>query len=289
MPKYPTNDDSYRFLFQNADIRGETVILDNVLKDLLATHEYGPGVQKLLGEFAAATVVISNNLKFDGKVVLQGRGDGPISLIMVECSSDGHIRGIARGALDAPEGSLRTHLAEGVLTLTIEPEIGQRYQGIIAIQRDELADVLSDYFAQSEQLATKFWLSTRAGASAGLMLQQLPKQSVTSEEARLDQWQTLCALADTMTPDELLDTETDRLLFRLFNEWDVKRFKPKRIRFSCNCSRDRSLNAIRLLPDHEITELFEEQQTVTMNCEMCGESYHFTRNDVDQSEEPTIH
>jgi len=289
MPKYPTNDDSYRFLFENADIRGETVILDNVLKDLLATHEYGPGVQKLLGEFAAATVVISNNLKFDGKVVLQGRGDGPISLIMVECSSDGHIRGIARGALDAPEGSLRTHLAEGVLTLTIEPEIGQRYQGIIAIQRDELADVLSDYFAQSEQLATKFWLSTRAGASAGLMLQQLPKQSVTSEEARLDQWQTLCALADTMTPDELLDTETDRLLFRLFNEWDVKRFKPKRIRFSCNCSQDRSLNAIRLLPDHEITELFEEQQTVTMNCEMCGESYHFTRNDVDQSEEPTIH
>ena len=289
MPKYPTNDDSYRFLFENADIRGETVILDNVLKDLLATHEYGPGVQKLLGEFAAATVVISNNLKFDGKVVLQGRGDGPISLIMVECSSDGHIRGIARGALDAPEGSLRTHLAEGVLTLTIEPEIGQRYQGIIAIQRDELADVLSDYFAQSEQLATKFWLSTRAGASAGLMLQQLPKQLVTSEEARLDQWQTLCALADTMTPDELLDTETDRLLLRLFNEWDVKRFKPKRIRFSCNCSRDRSLNAIRLLPDHEITELFEEQQTVTMNCEMCGESYHFTRNDVDQSEEPTIH
>jgi molecular chaperone Hsp33 len=289
MPKYPTNDDSYRFLFENADIRGETVILDNVLKDLLAAHDYGPGVQKLLGEFAAATVVISNNLKFDGKVVLQGRGDGPISLIMVECSSDGHIRGIARGALDAPEGSLRTHLAEGVLTLTIEPEIGQRYQGIIAIQRDELADVLSDYFAQSEQLATKFWLSTRAGASAGLMLQQLPKQSVTSEEARLDQWQTLCALADTMTPDELLDTETDRLLFRLFNEWDVKRFKPKRIRFSCNCSRDRSLNAIRLLPDHEITELFEEQQTVTMNCEMCGESYHFTRNDVDQSEEPTIH
>jgi len=289
MPKYPTNDDSYRFLFENADIRGETVILDNVLKDLLATHEYGPGVQKLLGEFAAATVVISNNLKFDGKVVLQGRGDGPISLIMVECSSDGHIRGIARGALDAPEGSLRTHLAEGVLTLTIEPEIGQRYQGIIAIQRDELADVLSDYFEQSEQLATKFWLSTRAGASAGLMLQQLPKQLVTSEEARLDQWQTLCALADTMTPDELIDTETDRLLFRLFNEWDVKRFEPKCIRFSCNCSRDRSLNAIRLLPDHEITELFEEQQTVTMNCEMCGESYYFSRNDVDQSEEPTIH
>jgi molecular chaperone Hsp33 len=121
------------------------------------------------------------------------------------------------------------------------------------------------------------------------MLQQLPKQRVTDEEKRLDQWQTLCALADTVTPGELIDTDTDRLLFKLFNEWDVKRFEPKRIRFSCNCSRGRSLNAIRLLPKHEITELFDEQQTVTMNCEMCGDSYHFTRNDVDQSEEPTIH
>ena len=162
-------------------------------------------------------------------------------------------------------------------------------KGIIAVQRDELADVLSDYFEQSEQLATKFWLSTRAGSSAGLMLQQLPKQLVKDEDERLDQWQTLCALADTVTPDELIDTDTDHLLFKLFNEWDVQRFEPKRIRFSCNCSRDRSLNAIRLLPKHEITELFEEQQTVTMNCEMCGDSYHFTRNDVDQSEEPTIH
>jgi molecular chaperone Hsp33 len=289
MPKYPTNDDSFRFLFEDADVRGETVILDNVLKDLNAAHTYGPGVQKLLGEFAAATVVISNNLKFDGRVVLQGRSDGPISLIMVECSSDGDVRGIARGELEAPEGPLKSHLPSGVLTLTIEPEIGQRYQGIIAVQRDELADVLSDYFEQSEQLATKFWLSTRAGSSAGLMLQQLPKQLVKDESERLDQWQTLCALADTVTPDELIDTDTDRLLFKLFNEWDVKRFQPKRIRFSCNCSRERSLNAIRLLPTHEITELFEEQKTVTMNCEMCGHSYHFTRKDVNHSEEPTIH
>jgi molecular chaperone Hsp33 len=289
MPKHPTYDDSYRFLFEDADVRGETVVLNNVLKNLIATHAYGPGVQKLLGEFAAATVVISNNLKFDGRVVLQGRGEGPISLIMVECSSGGEVRGIARGELEAPEGPLKSHLPDGVLTLTIEPEVGQRYQGIIAVQRDELADVLSDYFEQSEQLATKFWLSTRAECSAGLMLQQLPKQLVKDESERLDQWQTLCALADTVTPDELINNDTDRLLFQLFNEWDIKRFEPKYIRFACNCSRDRSLNAIRLLPKHEITELFEEQQTVTMNCEMCGHSYHFTRNDVNPSEEPTVH
>ena len=289
MSKYPSNDDSYRFLFKDADIRGETVTLEHVLTDLLAAHDYGAGVRRLLGEFAAATVVISNNLKFDGRVVLQGRSDGPVSLIMLECSSNGEVRGLARGELDTPEGPLSSHLPQGVLTLTVEPDIGQRYQGIIAVQRDELADVLSDYFEQSEQLATKFWLSTRNGASAALMLQQLPSQLVADDDERLDQWITLCALADTLSDDELIDSETDTLLYQLFNEWTVHRFEPKRIRFACNCSRERSLNAIRLLPNYEITELFEEQKTVAMNCEMCGESYHFSRDDVHLSEEHTIH
>lgn len=289
MSKHPSNDDSYRFLFKDADIRGETVTLEHVLTDLLAAHDYGAGVRRLLGEFAAATVVISNNLKFDGRVVLQGRSDGPVSLIMLECSSDGEVRGLARGELDVPEGPLSSHLPHGVLTLTVEPDIGQRYQGIIAVQRDELADVLSDYFEQSEQLATKFWLSTRNGASAALMLQQLPSQLVADDDERLDQWVTLCALADTLSADELIDSETDTLLYQLFNEWTVHRFEPKRIKFGCNCSRERSLNAIRLLPNHEITDLFEEQKTVTMNCEMCGESYHFSCDDVHLSEEHTIH
>ena len=282
-------DNSFRFLFEDADVRGETVALQHVLQDLYAAHPYGDGVKRLLGEFAAATVVISNNLKFQGRVVLQGRSDGPISLVMVECSSEGQVRGLARGELDAPVGPLNSLLPSGVLTLTIEPDVGQRYQGIIAVQRDELCDVLSDYFEQSEQLATKFWLSTGDGAAAALMLQQLPKQLVPDETVRFDQWQTLCALADTVTTDELLTIDTDRLLYRLFNEWTVKRFEPKGIRFECNCSNERSLNAIRLLPEHEITELFEEQETVTMNCEMCSKHYSYSLTDVRPEEEHTLH
>ena len=289
MSTIPVTDNSFRFLFEDADVRGETVALQHVLQDLYAAHPYGDGVKRLLGEFAAATVVISNNLKFQGRVVLQGRSDGPVSLVMVECSSEGQVRGLARGELDAAVGPLSSLLPSGVLTLTIEPAVGQRYQGIIAVQRDELCDVLSDYFEQSEQLATKFWLSTGEGAAAALMLQQLPKQLVPDETVRFDQWQTLCALADTVTADELLTIDTDRLLYRLFNEWTVKRFEPKGIRFECNCSSERSLNAIRLLPEHEITELFEEQETVTMNCEMCSKSYSYSLTDVRPEEEHTLH
>ena len=289
MSTSPVTDNSFRFLFEDADVRGETVTLQHVLEDLYAAHPYGDGVKRLLGEFAAATVVISNNLKFDGRVVLQGRSDGPISLVMVECSSEGQVRGLARGDLDAAVGPLSSLLPNGVLTLTIEPDVGQRYQGIIAVQRDELCDVLSDYFEQSEQLATKFWLSTGEGAAAALMLQQLPKQLVPDETVRFDQWQTLCALAETVTTEELLAIDTDRLLYRLFNEWTVKRFDPKGIRFECNCSSERSLNAIRLLPEHEITELFEEQETVTMNCEMCSKNYSYSLTDVRPEEEHTLH
>ena len=289
MSTSPVTDNSFRFLFEDADVRGETVTLQHVLEDLYAAHPYGDGVKRLLGEFAAATVVISNNLKFDGRVVLQGRSDGPISLVMVECSSEGQVRGLARGDLDAAVGPLSSLLPNGVLTLTIEPDVGQRYQGIIAVQRDELCDVLSDYFEQSEQLATKFWLSTGEGAAAALMLQQLPKQLVPDETVRFDQWQTLCALAETVTTEELLTIDTDRLLYRLFNEWTVKRFDPKGIRFECNCSSERSLNAIRLLPEHEITELFEEQETVTMNCEMCSKNYSYSLTDVRPEEGHTLH
>ena len=289
MSNVTITDNSFRFLFEDADVRGETVTLQHVLKDLYAAHPYGEGVKRLLGEFAAATVVISNNLKFDGRVVLQGRCDGPVSLVMVECSSEGQVRGLVRGDLDAPVGPLSSLLPSGVLTLTIEPDVGQRYQGIIAVQRDELCDVLSDYFEQSEQLATKFWLSTEDNSAAALMLQQLPKQLVPDETVRFDQWQTLCALADTVTKNELIAVGTDQLLYRLFNEWTVKRFEPKGIRFECNCSSERSLNAIRLLPEHEITELFEEQTTVTMNCEMCSKSYSYLLTDVRPEEEHTLH
>ena len=282
-------DNSFRFLFEDSHVRGETVTLHHVLNDLYSVHPYGNGVKRLLGEFAAATVVISNNLKFRGRVVLQGRSDGPVSLVMVECSSEGQVRGLAKGQLDAPQGPLTSLLPSSVLTLTIEPETGQRYQGVIAAQRDELCDVLSDYFEQSEQLATKFWRWTEDGGAAGGRREQLPKQVVSDETVRFDQWKTLCALADTVTGRELIAVGTDQLLYRLFNEWTVKRFEPKGIVFECNCSSERSLNAIRLLPKHEITELFEEQETVTMNCEMCGESYHFSCDDVHLSEEHTIH
>ena len=294
-----STDLAFRFLFEEADVRGEAVTLHHSLQDILDAQPYGHTVRQLLSEFAASVVLISNNLKYDGKITLQGRSDGPLSLIVAECSSEGQLRGIARGDLSSSLEGLDDLLPEGIITLTIDPTDGKRYQGIVACQKPSLAEVLSDYFSQSEQLSTQFWLATKQTAASALMLQQLPApkeqalmddvEFVCDQTQRDDDWETLCTLANTVTANELLELDIDQLLGRLFAEWSVSRFEPKPIQFNCSCSRERSLAALTLLPDNEITELFEEQKEVTMNCEMCGQSYVFAQTDLKPEGNHTLH
>ena len=153
-------DSSQRFLFDEADARGECVRIRHSLSDMLANQVYSPSLRCLLGEFAAAAVLISNNLKYQGRITLQARSDQAISLVMVECSSERHIRGIAQGDLASEAATPLTLLAGGQLVLTVERDAGQRYQGIIALEHASLAEALEQYFSQSEQLGTRFWLAS---------------------------------------------------------------------------------------------------------------------------------
>lgn len=273
-------DASQRFLFADADIRGESVVLDTALQQVLARHDYSATVRALLGEFAAAVVLISNNLKYRGRITLQARSSESLSLVMVECTSDLQIRGIARGQLDAVAAAPLDLLRGGQLVITMEREQNQRYQGIVALDSGSLAGALEDYFQQSEQLHTRFWLAATTERAAGMMLQQLPAQRRQSAEAREDQWQTACVLADTVTPTEQLELPPATLLHRLFHETPVRIFEPRPVMFGCPCSRERSLNALSLLPEAEQAELLAEQGCITMDCEICGAQYRFVQTDI---------
>ena len=179
-----TFDESRRFLFEDADIRGEIVSLDTSFGEVLAIHEYPPGVARLLGEFLAAAVLLSTNLKFEGKLVLQARSEGQIPLIMVECNHDLQVRGIARGVEQAISDNNAALLRNGQLAITVDPLKGQRYQGIIALQPGPIADNLDAYFSQSEQLKSRIWLAADGQRAAGLLLQQLPDQVTTGLDLR---------------------------------------------------------------------------------------------------------
>ncbi len=268
------DNSSRRFLFEEADVRGESVQLGATLVEMLDQQPYSQSVRCLLGEFASAVVLISNNLKYAGRIILQAKSDRGLSLAMVECSSDRHIRGIARGDIGRETDRPMDHLLGGQLAITIERESDQRYQGIISLQGHSLAQALESYFAQSEQLGARFWLASDGAQSAGLMLQQLPIQ-VESTAERDAQWSTLCLLADTVTSQELLNSSPEELLFKLFHEEKVTLYPPAPILFKCRCSRERSASTIAMLPEREQAEILADQGKIVVTCELCGATYQF--------------
>ncbi len=273
-------DQSQRFLFEAADIRGETVQLDAAYRDILATHQYAPGVGRLLGEFLAASVLLSTTLKFEGSLVLQARSNGQLPLIMAECDSELHIRGIARGAQQATAGRFEQLLADGQLAITIDPLRGQRYQGVVPLHEDSLAHSLDAYFRQSEQLGTRLWLAAGDGRAAGMLLQQLPAQLERDTQLRAHQWEHVCTLGATLTSQEMLALPSRTLVHRLYHEDPLRLFDPRPVAFRCSCSRERSLNALGAVARAEIEELLHEQGSISMDCEFCNQQYRFAREDL---------
>lgn len=286
-PGETEGDRSVRFLFDNADIRGETVHLQASLKDLLETHQYAPGVARLLGEFLAAAVLLSTTLKYQGKMILQARSEGQVPLLMAECTSDLKLRAIARGAQQATSEEFGMLLARGQLAITIEPDKGQRYQGIVPLVENSLSRSLEAYFQQSEQLHTRFWLTSDGERAAGMLLQQLPAHQQTEEAMRQEQWQHLCSLAATLQPSELLSLSAEKLLFRLYHEEPTRVFEPRRPQFSCSCSRQRTLDALAVIGQGEIESVLAEQGAITMDCEFCNQRYVFLREDLEALLKPT--
>lgn len=288
MTQAGNHDSSLRFLFDDADIRGEWVRLDDALQCINNAHVYSHSTRILLGQFAVAAVLISNNLKYQGKIVLQARSTGPLSLIMLECTSNGEIRGIARGDIAAVADDPMSLIPEGQLVITIERDGGQRYQGIVPLNDESLARSLDHYFLQSEQLNTRFWLFADGTRAAGLMLQQLPAQIRQDAAEREKQWQEAEVLASTVTAQELYELEPIAIVHRLYHEQAVRVFEPQPVVFCCSCSRERSLNALATLTASELEEILEEQGVIDMTCEMCGTPYTFDRGDLPGLAEPPI-
>ena len=173
-------DYTQRFLFDDTDVRGEWVGLERSYAEVLAKHSYPEPVAQLLGELLAAASLLVGTLKFDGLIVLQASSTGAVPLLMVECSSDREVRGIARydETLLSPGATLAELMPDGVLAMTIDPANGQRYQGIVALDGVNLAESLSSYFASSEHLPTRFWLAADERPALVMLLHQFPAYRV---------------------------------------------------------------------------------------------------------------
>lgn len=269
-------DSLHRFLIENTHVRGERVHLDETWQQLLDCAEYPTVVKKILGEALAATLLLSATLKYNGTLSLQINGTGAINLLLIQASSAGTVRGLAQWKR-LPEGdSLADLFADGHLVITIEPnDGGERYQGVVALQEDSLADALAVYFEQSEQLKTRLWLAADDQSSAGLLLQRLP-----SDDADEEGWNRTTSLAETLTADELLTVDTETLLYRLFHEEQLRLFDADTIRFQCTCSQEKIEAMMQSLGQQEAENILQEQGEIAIDCEFCNQHYVLDRVDI---------
>jgi len=272
-----------RFHFSESPVRGELVQLSATVAEVMARHEYPERVQALLGEAVAASVLLASTLKFEGSLILQVRGNGPLETLMVECSDQLEVRAIAQLGESWNEHAATLPLARlfghGQLAITIDPVQGQRYQGIVPLDDATLAGCLEHYFAQSEQLPTRLWLAADEEGAAGLLLQVLPGHD-QGEDA--DIWPRLQQLTETVKADELLSLPATELLYRLYHEEIVELHEADEVCFRCNCSRERTEQVLASLGEAELRDILAEQGVIDISCQFCNQEYHFDGIDVEQ-------
>jgi len=268
------------FILERAHVRGEWVHLDTSWQEMLARADYPPAVRKVLGEALTAAALLSATIKHNGALILQIRGDGPIHLLVVHATPQGTVRGLAQWGKSTDGASTLPDLfGNGHIAITLEGQsANERYQGIIPLEGNSLSEALEGYFARSEQLPTRLWLTADQHSAAGILLQRLPHDS--SEEPEADHWQRASILLDTLTADELLQVAPETLLYRLFHEEEPRLFTPKPIHFQCSCSREKVDNMLRSLGLAEAESIIAEQGEIGITCEFCNTRYTLDAIDV---------
>jgi molecular chaperone Hsp33 len=264
-----------RYLFDGKHARGELVQLTKTYQEIIALHEYPLGVQTLLGELVAATCLLTATLKFEGEITVQLQGDGPISYMSVNGDHNQNMRGIARLAEPTEGVGLRALVGKGTMVITIRPEKGEPYQGVVALDKDNLADCLAHYFEVSEQIPTKIWLFNNNDNTqvAGSLIQLLPDGD--NKEKQLSDFEHLCQLTNTISPDEIFSLDAENLLYRLYHQEEVRLFEPQDVNYQCSCSEEKCLTAIAQVAPSELASIIEEQGCVSMTCEYCLTTYKF--------------
>ncbi|MDP4547738.1 MAG: Hsp33 family molecular chaperone HslO [Marinobacter sp.] len=273
-----SRDQFQRFIFEHSQVRGAWVQLGDSYNEITRQAPYPDTIRDLLGETLVASVLLSSTLKFEGTVALQAAGEGALRTLMAECSHDRNIRGLARFDDQAMSGgTLNEMLGDGRMAITITPDKGQRYQGVVPREAETLSGCLEEYFERSEQLATSLFLFANEGSAAGLLLQRLPGHTEEDDEL----WSRVNHLASTVKAEELLELDSETLLHRLFNEETVRLFDAEPVAFRCNCSRERTLGALESIGKEECYSILEEQGSIEMDCQFCHANYRFDRNDID--------
>ena len=302
----------HKFIFDGLPVRGMFVRLTDSWQEILKRRQAAGGypveVMHLLGEMTAAGALMQGNIKFNGALILQIFGDGPVKLAVAEVQPDLSLRATATVTGVVDPGSTLSQLVnvnnEGRCAITLDPKDKfpgqQAYQGVVPLFDDSrekienISEVLEHYMLQSEQLDTKLILAADGHVAAGLLIQRLPvkgqgnlegkKDSDANEDqiGKSEDYKRISMLAATLKREELLTLDADTILHRLFWEEPITRFEVLQPSFACSCSRERVANMLRSLGTNEVESVIAEQGKVSVTCEFCGAQHDFDPVDAAQ-------
>lgn len=279
-------DTIHRFIFEQLDIRGSLVRLGPAWQAMQARRDYATPTRTMLGELAAVTTVIGSNLKTPGRVRFQLQGNGPVSLLVMDCDEQLHLRGMARSELQsmdsaavspAPAFPASKLLGDGQLVLTLQTANAAPWQSVVPRQGESMAEIFEHYLTQSEQQPARLWLASNAETACGLFLQKLPE----ADARDADGWNRIEQLASTVTPDELL-LPPETLLTRLFAEEDIRLFEPRHASWHCPRDEEKIRNLLLSLGRTEVEEILGDAQAIAIADEICGHEYTFGPEILDE-------
>ena len=276
-----------RFFIEDSPVRGEVVHLEETLQTILKQRDYVPAVQVLLGEMLCATALLASTLKIKGRISLQIQASGTFKWAMAECNHLGEVRALADYEQDPrflsaeDSSTVLKSLVSPVLFINIEPEFGERYQGIVPLDKGNLAECLIQYYDLSAQIPTRIVLASNAERAGGLLIQLLPRNS-EEEQQRVDEdlWPRVTMLTETLKAEELTDVDVNEILYRLYNEEQVRLPEVEALRFGCTCSKERCANALIQIGVSAVRETLEYQNPITMDCQFCSTQYSFSAEEA---------
>lgn len=269
-----------RYLFDDFHVRGELVQLTSSYQSIIKNHQYPQGVRQLLGELLATTCLLTATLKFEGEITVQIQGDGPVGYMAVNGDNQQKMRGIARlQDKDTTAQGVFDLIGKGTMVITIRPEQGEAYQGVVALEHDTLAACMEHYFEVSEQIATKIWLfhDDENLRVAGSLVQLLPDGdgSIENKDQQHHDFEHICQLTNTIKSEEIFTLEAQALLYRLYHQEKVSLFDPQQVSYQCGCSEGKCLAAISQVEASELKSILAEQGKVSMTCDYCLTTYDF--------------
>lgn len=274
------NDHLQRFIFDQAPIRGEIIHLEDSFKAIIEQHDYPKPIRKLLGEALCVAGLLSAIIKFNGRLTVQFRGKGRLKLLLAQCDNQFNMRGLAKWDGNLSYDDLMESFKDGVLVIMLDSGLKSQYQGIVSWRGNSLVESIEGYFKDSEQLATKIWLSVNETEAAGFLLQVIPNDEKPNDEPSEETWKRIIQLTERNFPADILEVDHESLLNKLYPQDDIRLFPSVFINFKCTCNRKRGEDAIMLLGKQEAEEELNNKQTIIVTCDFCNEEYVYDRSDV---------